>query len=247
MAKKLISIIMPAYNASATIRESIESIIQQTYTEWELIVIDDFSKDNTVNIVKEYCKNDQRIKLLKNKKNLGVAKTRNNGLDEAKGDYIAFLDADDMWLKEKLEKQLLFMLKNDIDFTYTNIIVINNDKKKEIFFDEKVTFKKLLRGNQISCLTVMLKEELIRNLRMKDIGHEDYMYWLEILKRNDIEAYNINETLACYREAGGSLSSNKIEAAKWQWNIYRNHLNLPFFSSFKNFVFYAVNGITKRL
>lgn len=238
---------MPAYNVIDTIKESIESVISQTYTEWELIIIDDCSKDNTINIVKEYIEKDKRIKLFKNKKNLGVAKTRNKGLDEANGDYIAFLDADDSWADKKLEKQLSFMLKNNVDFTFTDIIVLDGKKKKEISFDENVTFKQLLRGNQISCLTVMLSEKLTKKLRMKDIGHEDYLYWLEILKKNNIKAYNINEPLAYYREASGSLSSNKVKAAKWQWNIYRNHLNLPFLKSLQNFVFYTINGVKKRL
>lgn len=247
MSEKLISIIMPAYNANKTIQESIESILKQTYTNWELIIIDDSSKDNTLNIIEEYRKNDHRIKIIKNEENLGVAETRNKGLNKAQGDYIAFLDADDMWINTKLEKQLTFMLNNNLTFTFTDIIVLNGGKEKEIHFDKVIDFNKLLKSNQISCLTVMLESSLILESRMKSIGHEDYLFWLEIIKKNDIKAYNVNEVLGYYREASGSLSSNKIKAAKWQWNIYRNELNLPFLQSVINFTFYAINGIAKRL
>lgn len=248
MNEKLVSIIMPAYNAEDTIRESIKSVIEQTYKNWELIIIDDGSTDDTISIIKKQQKNDKRIKLLKNQKNLKVAKTRNRGLNYAKGDYIAFLDADDLWFKNKIEKQLNFMLKKNIDFSYSNIIIINdNEKRKKVIFDETVNYKKLLKGNQISCLTVMLKSTVIKSIKMKDIGHEDYLFWLEILKKNNLLAYNTNEVLAYYREGNKSLSSNKFQAAHWQWNIYRNELNLPLFSSMVNFIFYTVKGFLKHV
>lgn len=246
MNQPLISIIMPAYNASATIKESIDSVLSQSYRHWELIIIDDASTDNTLDVIKNYQKKDKKIKVLKNKNNLKVAKTRNRGLDKAKGQYIAFLDSDDKWTHTKLENQLNFMLKNNIKFSYTNIQILNK-KNKELKFEREADYKKLLKGNQISCLTVMLDSSLVNNLRMKDIGHEDYLFWLEILKENNIKAYNVNKTLAYYRDEGDSLSSNKLKAASWQWNIYRNHLKLSLLSSIYNFLFYIINGIKKRI
>lgn len=248
MKNNLVSIIMPAYNASETIKDSIDSVISQTYTNWELIVVDDCSTDNTLSIIEKHQEKDNRIKVLRNVENLKVAKTRNKGLDQAQGDFIAFLDADDMWFENKLEKQLKFMLKQNVDFSYTNITRINNDGEyKELYFDDSVDYKKLLKSNQVSCLTVMLKSELTKNLRMKDIGHEDYMFWLEILKGNNVVAYNVNEVLAYYRVGNNSLSSNKLRAAKWQWNIYRNELGLSFISSALNFIIYSIKGVLKHL
>lgn len=248
MSKKLVSVIMPAYNASETISASIESVLKQTYKNWELIIIDDYSIDNTFDIIKKYQENNHKIKIIRNKRNLRVAESRNRGLDVAQGDYIAFLDADDIWFDNKIEKQLNFMLENSVAFSFTDIIIVNdNGKRKKKHFDKIIDYKKLLKSNQISCLTVMIKSSLIRRLRMKDIGHEDYIFWLEILKKNDVLAYNANEILAFYRKSNNSLSGDKLKAAKWQWDIYRNELGLSTFSSTINFIHYAIKGFLKHL
>ncbi len=246
----LVSIIMPAYNASNTIMESINSVLEQTYTNYEIIVINDASTDNTLNIISNIT--DKRLIVLDLEKNGGVAKARNAGIEKAGGEYIAFLDSDDVWLPTKLEEQIAFMIKNNKTFTYTDYYVMGTysnrsagEKKRKA--DSRIDFKKLKKGNQIGCLTVVVKSDIMKRYLMPEIRHEDYGTWLKVLKEEGIYAYNVGKCLARYRVHGGSLSGNKIKAATWQWNIYRSFLKLGFFESLYYFFFYVVNGILKRI
>lgn len=247
--KPLVSIIMPAYNAGNTIEKSIESVLNQTYLNWELIIVNDGSEDNTWKIMQDFAKKDDRIKVYSNDINLKVAKTRNVALKNSKGKYIAFLDSDDSWTENKLEKHISFMQEKNVDFTYSNVLVQNKNtgKETEWIFDKKVNYKDILKTNQISCLTVVLKKDLIEGLEMLDVGSEDYVFWLSILKERTEYAYNVNKTLAIYSENLESLSRNKFKSAKWQWKVYRNIEKLNLFNSIYYFINYAYNGIKKRI
>lgn len=247
---KLVSIITPVYNAELYIEKTIKSVISQTYSNWELIIVDDCSTDNTMKIVEKYCKIDDRIKLIRHQQNQGVAITRNTALAEAKGQYIAFLDGDDMWLPKKLEKQLSFMENNDYVFTYTayqKYYSESNEKGKIIKVPAKMTYKSILYNTAIACLTVMVNREIVGNFEMPLLNHsEDQCAWQSILKKGYV-GYGLNENLALYRVSSNSLTANKMEAAKRQWYVYRNHHKLSVFNSSICFVCYAIHAIIKHL
>lgn len=230
---ELVSIITPTYNAEKFIKYTIESVLCQDYENWELIIIDDCSKDTSREIVEEYMKLDKRIKMIALTKNSGVANARNNGINNAKGRYIAFLDSDDLWYANKLSIQISFMKREKCAFSYTGYEWINEDGAKLgklIEVPTKINYNKLLRGNLIGCLTVIIDKEKIKNIEMPLIRHEDYAAWLNILKTG-VEAYGINENLALYRRTLNSLSSNKIKTIFWTWNIFRNSQDIRILKS----------------
>lgn len=248
----LISIIMPAYNAGNTISESIQSVLDQTYQNFELIVVNDCSSDNTKEIVEDYIKSDFRIKLIDKKVNQGVASARNTGLDHALGEFIAFLDSDDKWQKTKLEKQIrIFNQYPEIDLVYTAYYRFNNSGiGKLVEVPRFINSKQLLKGNPIGNLTAIYNFKKFPEIRQKKIGHEDYLFWLELFNSsNDVKGFGIQEPLAYYRvaENGTSLSGNKLKSAQWTWNIYRHHLKLNFISSIFHFAFYVFKAVFKRV
>ena len=243
-ANPLISIITPAYNAEKFISDTIESVLIQGYQNWEMIIIDDHSTDRTVEVIKQYIENEPRIKLIERRENGGTAKTRNAGLRKAKGRYIAFLDSDDRWLPDKLTKQVTYMEKNNLAFTFTayNRVQIDSDghiEIKEVSVPTTQNYKQLLKENKIGCLTVMINQEITGTLQMVDMrSRQDYALWLE-LTRKGFQPIGIQEVLANYRVRGNSLSSNKIKMAKQNWRVFRDveKLSLPVASWY--FVQYA--------
>ena len=220
----LISIIMPAYNCEKYIEDAINSVIAQTYNSWELIVIDDGSKDNTIKIVEGLSDKDKRIRFYKNEKNLGVSETRNKGISFAKGDWIAFLDSDDMWEPVKLEKQFEIVEQKTEEFLFTGSSYINEEGKpfKGIFeVPEKVKYKRLRNQNVISCSSVLVKKKYFENIKMeKDEMHEDYAVWLRILKLG-VTAYGVNEPLLIYRISRNSKSGDKFKTVKMTYKVFR--------------------------
>jgi len=247
MRGDLVSIITPSYKSEKFIFQTIDSVLAQTYQNWELIIVDDCSPDNSNEIIENYCKKDNRIKLIKLEKNSGPAVARNKGIDLARGKYIAFLDSDDVWLPEKLEKQIQFMKKNNVLLCYSSYLIIDENSKeigKFIIPKTKVSYKDLLKTCIIGNLTAIYDAEAIGKYYMKDVGHEDYTLWLKILKRVYF-AYGIEEPLAKYRVMKKSVSNNKIKAAIWQWNIYREVEKLSLAKSIYYFIHYAFNGIKK--
>ena len=248
MKKNLVSIITPMYNSEKYIRMTIESAINQTYNDWEMIIVDDCSSDNSPEIVSEYIKYDSRIKYIRTDSNKGVSNARNIALKIAKGQFISFLDSDDIWNKDKLKKQVEFMKKNNsvISFTSYELINENNEKINKIINAPKsVDYNTLLKGNVLGCLTVMIdKSKLDFEIKMSGVRHEDYVLWLSILKKGYI-AHGINEVLAEYRKSMTSLSGNKIRSAIWTWNIYRNIEQIPFYKCIYYFINYGINGIKK--
>lgn len=244
----LVSIIMPVYNGEKTILGSIKSVIEQTYLNWELIIVDDCSTDDTYSIVKSI--NDKRIKFYQLESNTGSPTSpRNYGLSVCCGKLIAFLDADDIWESQKLELQVR-MLNRGYDIVCSNYAVFSNDRPNEVLsyrhFPEVFNFSKMLKGNCIGNLTGIYNREKLGIVFQKHQGHEDYIMWLELVK-NVEHVYCIQQPLARYRLVPNSVSSNKFQAIKWQWRIYRNELDLSIFKSSYYFLYYTFNVIKRQL
>lgn len=243
----LISIIMAAYNAEYTIGQAITSVIQQTYADFELIIINDCSTDRTVDVINEFIKKDARIRLINNSKNMGVSYTRKHGLDEAKGSWIAILDSDDLWLPEKLAKQIEFQKKNNADLLYTGSGFMNVDGKQinwKLNVPEVITYRQLLKQNILSNSSALVRKDLYEKYyAVGDDMHEDFAIWLQIL-RNGIKAYGINEPLLVYRLDDKSKSGNKLKAAMMNWNTYR-YIGLNLLEAAYYEFWYAINGLCK--
>ena len=249
MKDDLISIIIPVYNAEKFLDETINTVLNQTYKNFELILVNDGSKDKSVDVIKKH--NDKRIKLIDNKNNKGAALSRNDGIRKAKGRYICFLDADDLWNKEKLEKQISFMKEKECAFSFTGYEFANENgipKGKKVFIPKKLNYKSALKNTTISTITVMIDTKKMDKdlIYMNNVKSEDTATWWNILK-NGYEAFGLNEILSFYRRSDGTLSSNKIEAIRRIWNLYRNVFKLGFFYSLYNFVFYAINAVKRRI
>ncbi len=243
----MVSIITPSHNASRFISECINSVLLQTYQDWEMIIVDDLSNDNSVEIIKSFLRKDSRIKLIELDKNAGPAKARNRAIKESKGDFIAFLDADDLWKKEKLEKQLNFMKKYNLAFTYSSYDVIDEEGNYMTTFNTKnaVTYKSLLKTCSIGCLTAIYDINKLGKIYMPNMKkRQDYALWLDIFKRID-HAKGILEPLASYRVGQTSVSSNKFTASIWQWKIYRDIEKLNIFKSSYYFIHYVYHGLQK--
>ena len=248
MQKPLVSIITPLYNSEKFIAETIESVLSQTYTNWEMLIVNDCSKDNGASIVEKYSKKDKRIKLFNNKKNMGVSFTRNKAINLSQGKYIAFLDSDDLWHKEKLKKQIKMMEEKNISLSYTAYTKMNEDGslRGKIEVPEKVNYKKLLKGNIMGCLTVVAKKDILKDSKFKQTKQEDYILWLELLKKINF-SYGLQESLAFYRVLDNSRSSNKIDLVKFNWKIYREVEKLNLIESTYYFVIYLTKGIKRYL
>lgn len=245
--KNTISIIMPAYNSETTIEESINSVLYQTYKNWELIIVNDCSIDNTEKIIDSYINKDSRIKKIKTLENSGVSKARNLAISNCIGNYIAFLDSDDLWLPTKLECQLAYLNNgyNIVCSNYINFHDNNNHIRKSTNFPSVINYSMMLKSNFIGNLTGIYNSEKLGKEYQKNKGHEDYIMWLNLLKRSG-KAYCIQEPLAKYRISNQSLSGNKLKAIKWQWSIYRNELKLSLPKSIYYFSHYIINALKKR-
>lgn len=229
-----VSIITPAYKCKSTIRETYESIKQQTFSNWEWIIIEDNSPDDSFEFIQNMVKGDSRVVVLRTEKNSGAAVARNVGINYAKGRFIAFLDSDDLWLKDKLKLQLKFMKDSNYALTYTNYYVMDNKGKyKELRLKkDKATYKSLLRRNVMGCLTVMYDTQQTGKILMPlDCEkREDYGAWLDAT-RNGTVAYRLDAFLAVYRVGSISVSSNKFKMVKYQYRVFRNHEKFGVFKS----------------
>lgn len=238
---------MPAYNSEKYITQAIESILNQSYANWELLIINDCSTDSTEKIIKRYQAQDKRIKLITLGKNKGVANARNIGMQNAKGNYIAFLDSDDIWQPEKLQRQIQMLESNDAYITYTEYLIIDETgqtiKKRRV--KETLHFKDLLKENSIIFSSVVCKKASITNKYFKsEWYHEDYVFLLDLAKEGKTFK-GINESLMQYRVHKSGRSFNKVTAAKYRWKIYRKYLGMSLLQSLCYFVVYAWNGIRK--
>lgn len=245
----VVSIITPMYNAEHYVAETMDSVLKQTYENWEMIIVDDCSTDQSPDIVKQYAKKDGRIRYYRNTQNLGVAKSRNAAIEFATGRYIAFLDSDDRWLPGKLEKQLTYMKEHQSVFCFSACAVIDaqgRDTGKRRKVPKKTDYKRLLKENVIPCLTVILDTQGVSQIRMPEVRHEDYALWLDILK-SGISAEGIPEVLAQYREDESSLSGNKRKAAMWHWNILYHYEGLHFWKAVYYMIWYVYYSVSKRI
>jgi len=251
MGKDLISIIIPFHNSSLYLEQTIKSIENQTYIEYEAIFIDDYSSDNSVQIIQKYQKRNSKIKLIKLEKHKGVSFARNIGIRKAKGRYLCFLDSDDLWKKEKLEKQLKFIKENDYPFVYTAYRYMNNEGTKcgrKINVILELDYNKALLNTKILPSSTMIDLEKIpkRYCYMPDIMNEDMATWWKILKKG-YNAYGQNEDLVYFRKAKKSRSSNKVKTAFFRWKLYRDVEKLGVCKSIYCFTHYAVNATLKRI
>lgn len=245
-----VSVIMPAYNSSQYIQQSIDSVIKQTYQNWELIVVDDCSSDDTKEIIHKYADVDKRIVLVSNDYNLGVAESRNHGTELATGKYIAFLDSDDLWKETKLEKQVSFMQKIGCALSFTSYQKFDsNTEKKGRIIKALPSLKAndVLGNTIIGCLTVMYDSEKTGKMKMPKLNHmEDNVTWYNILAKG-FTAYGMDEVLSFYREGNKSLTRSKTKAAMQQWRVYRDYFGFPFYKSVNLFTKYAYHAVAKQI
>ena len=220
----LISIIMAAYNAEKTIEQAINSVLSQTYPDFELLVVNDCSTDKTAMLAEAIVKKDDRVRLISNEKNSGVSYTRKHGLEEASGEWVAILDSDDAWAPEKLEKQINLQKKTNADLLFTGSAFMDADGKPIDWYlaaPAEVTYRQLLKQNVLSNSSALVRKELYaKYYAVGDGMHEDFALWLNILK-DGRKAYGVDEPLLIYRIAKSSKSGNKFKAAKMNWNTYR--------------------------
>lgn len=235
----LVSIITPSYNSADYIVDTIEAILKQTYSHWELLITDDCSTDNTIEIIEDYVKKDTRIKLQKLAINSGAGICRNKSIEIAKGRYIAFCDSDDVWMPQKLEKQLAFMNQKQCALTYSSYMLMDEEghEKGIIVCRSQLNFNLLKRDNEIGCLTAMYDTEKLGKMYMSSIRkRQDWGLWLEILAKCKV-AYGIKEPLAYYRIREGSISNKKIDLVKHNINVYRTILKFPIWKAYLFFSF----------
>lgn len=255
----MISIIIPVHNAEKFIKETIDCVCAQSYEDWELLLIEDGSTDRTMDIMAAYLEElkDERIRLKKRKirspeeKTFGAARARNLGLSLARGRYIAYLDADDRWRADKLERELAFLQEKNAGFVFTGYEFGDENAKgtgKIVHVPETLIYKQALANTTIFTSTVMIDTEKIEKslLVMPCIKSEDTASWWKILK-SGVTAYGLDENLVVYRRAGNSLSSNKIEALRRIWNLYRQAAGLSVFASTCHFVPWAYRAIKRRM
>jgi teichuronic acid biosynthesis glycosyltransferase TuaG len=246
----LVSIITPSYNSKKFIKETINSVLFQTYQHWEMIIVDDKSKDDSVKFIKEIIKDEKRIKLISLENNVGAAEARNKALEIAKGEYIAFLDSDDIWLPQKLEKQLNFMKKNNYAFTFTSYIPFSEDGKEEynlIQVPKELNYTSYCKNTIIGCLSVLINKEQVGEFKMPNIkSSHDMALWLLILKKG-FKAYGLNEPLAKYRLVSTSNTAKKYTAIFDVWKVYRDIEKINLVKSSWYFINYLYNAIKKRI
>ncbi len=233
----MVSIITPAYNVQDFISASIQSVLSQTYSNWEMIIVDDGSTDQTYEIIERFSIKDKRIKPLKHNKSLGAGRARNTAIEFATGDFIAFLDADDLWKPNKLELQLKFMKENNAAICFSSYELIDeegNKLNKTVQALPRLDYGKQLKCNYIGNLTGIYNARILGKITIPKIQkRQDWVMWLEAIKKAG-EAKGMNDVLALYRVRKNSLSSNKLKLLSHNYNVYRKTLN---FSRLKSLIY----------
>ncbi|HCG8449660.1 TPA: glycosyltransferase family 2 protein [Vibrio parahaemolyticus] len=242
----LVSVIMPTYNSAGTVVESIQSVLSQTYKNWELIIVDDRSTDNTWQVIQTYADKYDNIRIYQNKENLGAGASRNFAIKKARGRFIAFLDSDDLWTEDKLAEQIPFMLENNYPLTYTHYSRFNSEEELSVVTaPEYTTYKKLMYSNVIGCLTAVYDTQPLGKRYMPLIRkRQDMGLWLDILKDTP-KAYCLPKPLAKYRMDSG-MTANKFSVLSYQWKFYRDVVGLSLPRSLFTFSVYAVKGTMKH-
>lgn len=245
----LVSVITAAFNAEVFIAETIASVRNQSLTEWEMLVVDDASGDDTADIVHNISTQDPRVRLISLPQNSGVSAARNAALAQAQGRYIAFLDSDDLWQPEKLEHQVAFMAKHDAAITYTSYRRISEDGSRVgrlVEVPRRLTYNQLLKNTAIATVTAMVDTEKTGSIRMAEARRDDYILWLSILKRGFV-GNGLQEDLARYRVVRGSLSSKPKRSAAWVWDVYRKIEKLSALHAAWCMAHYGTRAVLKRL
>ena len=248
MSQDLVSVVMPVYKAQATLRRAIDSVLAQTHTALELLVVDDCSPDESWALIADYARNDRRVRPIRLAANSGVAAARNIGLDAAAGRWIAFLDSDDWWHARKLELHLAAMREAGARVSYSGFERVSEDGRALSYVEPppEVTYAEMLKSNHIGNLTGMY-DRALGDARFVRIGHEDYVFWLDMVRRaGRAIRVDCDEPLAWYLVREGSVSSNKLRAAGWQWRIYRDVEKLGFAESLRYMGFYIWHAVRKR-
>ena len=246
--RALCSVIVPAYNCEATVRESVESALQQTYAPLEVLIVNDASTDGTRSVLAQLAKEDARVTVTNLEKNRGVAEARNLLFEQASGDYVAFLDSDDIWYEEKLERQISLLQKKDVDLVYSSYAFIDGEGKSigsAKIVPPDCTLKALLKENYILPSTVVMKSSWAKRYRMDgSYSHEDFVYWLAMMQ-DGLTAAGNSDVLIDYRLFESNRSGNKAKAARDRWIVYRRFLKMNVFVSTWYFFNYAINGFKK--
>lgn len=244
----VVSVVMPAYNSEKYIAKSVKSVLDQTFGNFELIIVDDCSTDKTYDVIKELLEKDSRIRCCKMKKNSGVAAVRNFGMSLARGEWVALIDSDDIWYPEKLDKQLETAKNENADLVYCSYAITDEKGKKlceDFIVPEETDYEKFLVKSVISCSTALINKKICQKYSFSpDLYHEDYAFWLDILKDGNKAVGNVDvEAQYCIR--GDSRSSGKMKCAYHRWKIYRTHQKLSFCKSFGLMWGYATEGFKK--
>lgn len=250
MYRGLVSVITPAFNSGRFIAETINSVLSQTYQNWEMIIVDDCSTDETIKIVKSFQEKDDRVKLIKNETNKGSAFSRNLALRSAKGRWIAFLDSDDIWTPDKLEKQVEFMEKNNYYFSYTNYCEIDENSKEtgiSLTGPKVITKNKMFAYCWPGCLTIMYDAKFVGLIQTVDIKiNEEYALWIKVSKKTN--CHLLEENLAKYRRHSNSLSSQSyLKLVKWHYLLFRKSENKNVISSLLLTLVNLICGTYKKI
>lgn len=245
------SVILNTYNSEKTVMRTLRSITNQTFRNFELIIIDDSSFDKTIEIIRNILINsDLEYYIYLSEKNRGISFSRNLGIKKARGKYIAFIDGDDMWEKDKLKKQYEFLISKNllVDWVFSNYSVMNNDykiigkrRRKSGYYDYHAIIK---NGNPVGMLTVVVKSNIIKKENFRNIKHEDYDLWIRLSKKG-VMGFLLNDDLACYMKHGNSISSNKIKSALWTFKVFRRN-GITSLKAFYLLIRYIFNSFTRK-
>lgn len=245
----LVSVVTPVYNCEPYLRQTVQTVLEQTFGQWEMIIVDDCSTDGTLALAHQLAAREQRICVLHNETNLGVSMTRNRGILQARGKYIALLDGDDLWAPDKLERQVRLM-EQGWDLVYCSYDFYDEKgeplgSRKPFLVPERTDYGRMLVSSVVSCSTAMVRAELLKAHPFRaDTYHEDYVLWMELFAL-PIRAIGDTKVLMHYRQLPGSRSNAKGNAAKQRWNVYRRVLKLGLPQSILAFLGYAVCGVKK--
>lgn len=240
---------MPCYNAGTVIAETIESVIAQTYPDWELLICDDCSTDNSKDVIKSYVEKDSRIRLFSTSHNTGnPAAPRNISMDNAQGFCLAFLDADDIWLPEMLEKSVSFMTAHNYDIVYSDYEKISWDGERSnrvVHYKKQADYNDMLKICSVpACITTIVRKDIVGDTRFRNVQIEDYAFWLEIFRKGYV-AYNTGTTQGLYRQTKNSRSANKISMISKHWSILRDFEKIGWLKSVYYMITYGVIGLKK--
>ncbi len=246
MKEKSVSIILPNFNSSKYIYQTVVSILNQSYKKWKLIIVDDCSDKKTKNILKKFKKN-KKIKIIFLKKNMGAAYCRNYAIKKSKSHYLAFIDSDDIWLKDKIKRQIYFMEKNNYKFSYTNYFSFKENSKKlnKVFSPSRIDFNEFTKNTSIGTSTMIVKRSLAKNIKFTNTEIcEDYYYKCLLLKKVNY-AFCLENFLTKYRIRKNSLQSNRLKNFLWIWKINRKFNNFNFIENLLSLFFISLNSLKK--